>query len=406
MKNIKTIIGDPVPFVKGLLEKVGQQVDISNLEIDHICYRVSSYKNYAIKKRELSQFGMMIAETEVNGRPIACFKLDSPVKINHNNRSWIIPLIELPTPKLGKNTVDGLEHLEIVLNRNPMHFMADYPQLEWITTGANKKLNPEIELSFGSLGSVKFHEASLEEIIKIEADLELFNFTYEDEDIFVIDKPQGCFTQEPENTGHRIDINKYLTPRLERHFGLPVFPVHRLDSATTGLVIYAKNSEMASTLGRMIRSREIRKKYWCVTRGYLDEQGSIDLDLLHPTTKLPKKSLSTYRCLKTIELPFQIGQHATSRYSLAEVEIHTGRWHQIRRHMDQISHPLIGDIVHGDSHHNRLFRDELGLPGLWLRAFHIEFTHPKTQRNLIIQAKPSLKWKKIFKLFEFDPSTI
>jgi tRNA pseudouridine65 synthase len=115
----------------------------------------------------------------------------------------------------------------------------------------------------------------------------------------------------------------------------------------------------------------------------------------------PIDAVTHYRTLKHLELPVSVGKkYPTARYSWVEVQPHTGRWHQIRRHFDQIAHPLLGDVEHGDSHHNRFFRDDLKIPGLCLRATELQFVHPWSQENLRIQAPASDAWTQIHQLFD------
>jgi tRNA pseudouridine65 synthase len=99
--------------------------------------------------------------------------------------------------------------------------------------------------------------------------------------------------------------------------------------------------------------------------------------------------------LKKIEFPQAVGtRHATSRYSWLEVEPRTGRFHQIRRHMNRISHPVIGDASHGDSRHNRFFRETLGISGLCLRAISLQVFDAE-DKPLLFKAGPSRQWEKI-----------
>ncbi|MNL51532.1 tRNA pseudouridine synthase C [compost metagenome] len=80
----------------------------------------------------------------------------------------------------------------------------------------------------------------------------------------------------------------------------------------------------------------------------------------------------------------------------------TGRWHQIRRHFDRIAHPLLGDIEHGDSHHNRFFRDELKIKGLCLKASSVQLVHPWNGEMLEISAPSDEKWDQIQDLFQYS----
>jgi tRNA pseudouridine65 synthase len=146
--------------------------------------------------------------------------------------------------------------------------------------------------------------------------------------------------------------------------------------------------------------REVRKTYHAVARGHVDMDGVIDLPLEIAGFDELNESETRYKRLAAIELPFAVGKkYPTSRYSLVEVNPVTGRWHQIRRHFDRIAHPLLGDIEHGDSYHNRFFRDELKIQGLCLKALRLEFRHPWTQEEMSIESSACEKWNKIYSLF-------
>lgn len=226
------------------------------------------------------------------------------------------------------------------------------------------------------------------------------NILYQDEYFFAIDKPAGYFVHPPERSPFPVPREKICLYSLREHFGREVFPAHRLDAPTTGLVLFALSREAAAELGKLFMERRIQKTYQAVARGHLPPSGVIELPLEIAGFSELMEARTLYKCLKHIELPVAVGKkYPTARYSLLEVQPVTGRWHQIRRHFDRIAHPLLGDIEHGDSHHNRFFRDELKIPGLCLRASTLEFVHPWTQEPMTLKAPPCEKWQKIEKLF-------
>ncbi len=182
--------------------------------------------------------------------------------------------------------------------------------------------------------------------------------------------------------------------------GRHVFPVHRLDAATSGVLLFALSSEVARLICDQFAKRIPQKTYQAVVRGFPPSEGSIDLDLELDSTGEKVPARTTYKTLQRIELPHPVGKKfATARYSLMEIKPETGRYHQIRRHFNRISHPLLGDAVHGDSHHNRFFREFLGISGLCLQAIRLELPHPISGQSLSIEAPPSGRWNKIHDLF-------
>jgi tRNA pseudouridine65 synthase len=224
---------------------------------------------------------------------------------------------------------------------------------------------------------------------------------YRDEYFFVIDKPAGFFVHPPEVSAYPTPREKICLYLLREKFQQEVFPVHRLDAPTSGLVIFAFDKPATRALSKLFADREMKKTYQALARGFVPAQGCIDLPLRIAGFEEPIDALTEYRALKYLELPVSVGKkYQSARYSWVEVQPRTGRWHQIRRHFDQIAHPLLGDVEHGDSYHNRFFRDELKIPGLCLRATELEFQHPWSQEWICIQAPPTDTWAKIQALFD------
>jgi tRNA pseudouridine65 synthase len=157
--------------------------------------------------------------------------------------------------------------------------------------------------------------------------------------------------------------------------GRRVFPVHRLDRATSGVLLLALDSGTARGLQEQLAGGLMRKLYLALVRGITPEEGVID----HPVPRSPEgprvPAVTAYRRLATFE-----------RYSLLEVAPQTGRLHQIRRHLKHISHPLIGDVRYGKGEHNRLFRERFGLHRLALHALELGFAHPVDGRPLRLVA--------------------
>lgn len=227
-----------------------------------------------------------------------------------------------------------------------------------------------------------------------------FPLIYEDEYFFAIDKPSGFFVHPPEMTRHKVPEDKICLYALKRHLGYKPIPVHRLDAPTSGLVLFAKNTRYAAELNFLFSEREIKKTYHAVVRGFTPTEGCINSPLEIMEGKYIVECETNYKTLSNLELNVQVtNKYPTSRYSLVEIYPRTGRWHQIRRHFDRMSHPLIGDTEHGDSYHNRYFRDSLDIKGLCLRATELEFIHPWTETKLLLKVADCPKWKKIRTLF-------
>ncbi len=238
-----------------------------------------------------------------------------------------------------------------------------------------------------------------------------FEIVYQDRDLVVIDKPWGFHVHSPENQSVWVPRNKICLPLLRAQMGQYVYPVHRLDVATTGLLVWALNPESASQLGRQFQSQTVRKRYEAIVRGWTKDEFSIDLPLESDpdedgTGKVTTVAALTHcRKIRQVEFAEAVGKKfTTARYSWLSVKPETGRYHQIRRHLNRISHPILGDTDHGDSHHNRFFRERLAQRGLCLRAFEIEFKHPRTGETLHLTARANRKWQRLRKIFD-EPGT-
>ena len=166
-KTLAEIIGDPLIFLENLFSKISEiELKLENYEMDHICYRVQSVNEYKVKKEELKEFGELLIESMVNGRLISTFKLHEPIV--YNNRK--IFLVELPAPKSMHSYPSGLEHAEFV-TKEPLQKIIDrYPQYSFEAFGIHKKINADITLKLGNY-CIRFHNQSLEEIIKMEKKL-------------------------------------------------------------------------------------------------------------------------------------------------------------------------------------------------------------------------------------------
>lgn len=205
---------------------------------------------------------------------------------------------------------------------------------------------------------------------------------YQDEHFVVIDKPSGLLTHRTSLTTERASALQLLRDQLGRW----VYPVHRLDRATSGTLLFALSPEATEAASKLVREKRLRKVYVAVVRGYVAESAVIDRPLKKAPGKPHVEAISRYSRLATAELAEPVGRYSTARYSLARVEIETGRLHQIRRHFAGISHPVIGDTVYGDGRHNKLFRARFDIHRLLLAATRLEFEHPYTHSALVIRA--------------------
>lgn len=193
---------------------------------------------------------------------------------------------------------------------------------------------------------------------------------YRDGVLLVVAKPSGMAV-------HRgWSREKIAALQLARNqAGRHVYPVHRLDRATSGALLFAFDPGTARRMQEKFEAGEVTKRYLALVRGIPPEEGVID----HPIPRAPDgprvPAVTGYLRLATFE-----------RYALVEAFPRTGRLHQIRRHFKHASHPLIGDVRYGKGEHNRLFRERFGLHRLALHALELSFDHPVSGERLRIVA--------------------
>ena len=223
----------------------------------------------------------------------------------------------------------------------------------------------------------------------------MLDVLYRDERLIAIHKPAGLLV-------HRSNIDRHETrfavQLLRDQIGQRVFPAHRLDKGTSGVLLFALDTDAARHLGQQFEQNTVAKTYHAIVRGWPPETGRID----HPLTRqfddygrvqtaaekeaaaLP--ALTGFRRLATAELPCAVDRYPNSRYALLELHPHTGRQHQLRRHLKHIAHPVIGDATHGKGRHNRFFQQQFACHRLLLACTALEIQHPESQLRLNIHA--------------------
>ncbi|MDQ6980520.1 MAG: tRNA pseudouridine(65) synthase TruC [Ghiorsea sp.] len=222
---------------------------------------------------------------------------------------------------------------------------------------------------------------------------EPLDILYQDEYLVAVHKPSGLLV-------HRSMIDKYETrfalQMVRNQVGQHVYPVHRLDKPTSGVLLFALNPEVAKQVGEQFAAHTVEKSYLAVVRGFTDESGIIDYALKEELDKksdkrakqdkTPQNAVTHYERLATVELDEPVGRYKTSRYSLVRLTPKTGRKHQLRRHLKHIFHPIVGDTTHGDGKHNQMFRDKLNCHRLLLAATCLSFEHPVSHEKIRIEA--------------------
>jgi tRNA pseudouridine65 synthase len=214
-----------------------------------------------------------------------------------------------------------------------------------------------------------------------------------DRELVAVDKPPGLLVHPS-----ALDAHESVTALglLQAALGEPLWPLHRLDKATSGVLLFARSADAARRWRGEFEAGPILKRYLALVRGWPTDTGEIDRPLARdperPSAGQPQHAAATrWRVLARFEWPFATSpRHPSSRYALVEIEPLTGRRHQIRRHFKQLAHPLVGDTTHGRGEHNRAVAAWLGTRRLWLHAAHLGIgTGPG---RVAIDAPPGVEW--------------
>lgn len=239
----------------------------------------------------------------------------------------------------------------------------------------------------------------------------MLEILYQDEVLVAINKPSGLLV-------HKSPIDKretrFALQMVRDQIGQYVYPIHRLDKPTSGVLLFALSKEVARAISEQFLTNTIQKEYVAVVRGYTPKEGSIDYDLKvildakadkdRSDNKRPQPAITEYQRIATVELPYSVSRYPVARYSWVRLSPKTGRKHQLRRHMKHLLHPIVGDTKYGRGEHNRLFRARFDSHRLLLHASRLSFTHPVTGESMVIEAGVDEVFQKILKLFSAEVS--
>lgn len=245
--------------------------------------------------------------------------------------------------------------------------------------------------------------------MQTQCDLNQLYCLYQDEAFVAIHKPAGLLIHPSAIDRHETQFAVNLTEDLIQQ---RVFPVHRLDKATSGILLFALNSATARLLSEQFIAQQIEKHYLAICRGWIPKTGEIDQPLRykndplaerHRKQKPPQSALTAYQCLATSQVEHQMGPYPTQRYSLVQLTPKTGRKHQLRRHLNHLQHPIIGDVQHGDRHHNHFFYEWHQQHRLYLAATDLQFIHPLTQQPIHLTAELEPSFQSTLKALDWHP---
>ncbi len=210
----------------------------------------------------------------------------------------------------------------------------------------------------------------------------LLEIIYHDDHLVAINKPHGLLVHRSPIAS---DASEFALQLLRDQLNQRVFPAHRLDRKTGGVLLFALSKEVEKLMQQQFSGNKVDKRYLAVVRGHTDDAGEIDYPIRKENGTL-QEAFTHYKTLARAELNVPLGAHPTSRYSLVEANPATGRMHQLRKHFSHIFHPIIGDRTHGCNKQNKLFTERWQLDIMLLHAARLSFQHPVSRLQIHIDA--------------------
>ena len=266
----------------------------------------------------------------------------------------------------------------------------------------------------------------------------MLDILYRDASLIAIHKPAGLLVHRSPIAAHEA---RFAVQLLRDQIGQRVYPAHRLDRGTSGVLLFALEREVARTLAQRFELQAVDKQYLAIVRGHPPERGCIDHPLVRrldpveihrgkgagardalpedrdahdgvdaaggtraTAEPVAQPARTRYRRLATVELPHAVDRYPSSRYALLELCPETGRRHQLRRHLKHIAHPIIGDATYGKGRHNRLFQQLFGSHRMLLACTRLALAHPVTGEPLEIVAPVAEDFAAVVEALGWSPA--
>ena len=226
----------------------------------------------------------------------------------------------------------------------------------------------------------------------------MLEILYQDDQLVAINKPNGLLV-------HRTYIAEqdaqFALQLLRDQIGKRVSPIHRLDRKTSGVLLFGLQPEIVKSVQQQIENQSVTKRYLAIVRGWFPESIEVDYALTNDRGKT-QEAITHFKLLEKTEVNVPFGKYETSRYSLIEAHPKTGRQHQIRKHLNHLRHPIIGDRPHGCNKQNRLFKNRWDMNTMMLHAEELSFVHPIFNQKIKIVAPLNLEFIRMMGELQFS----
>ncbi|MBK3517224.1 pseudouridine synthase [Carboxylicivirga marina] len=206
---------------------------------------------------------------------------------------------------------------------------------------------------------------------------------YQDECMIAVNKPVDLPVHK--NDFMPADA-EYLTKQVGQLINQSVYPVHRLDSKTSGVIVLALSREVANNLAKQFEQRQVKKTYLIVSKG-IPGEGVFDKEVLIKKKKKRQKAKTAYKTISSIDTGICYKQDENVSISLVKATPETGRWHQLRQHFAMNRTDILGDTQHGDWTLNKIMTELTGVKRLLLHATSLELVHPESGQKINLEAK-------------------
>lgn len=288
-----------------------------------------------------------------------------------------IKKIKVNEENIGKRIDSFISLLEKHISRSAVQRLIEEENIKVNgekTKGSYKvKLNDEIEIN---IPNAKEIDLKAQEIP--------LNIIYEDNDIIVVNKPKGMVVHPANGNPDGTLVNAIMSVCKDSLSGIggEIRPgiVHRLDKDTSGAIIVAKNDKSHINLSEQLKNHQVKKTYIALVRGIIKEnEATINMPIARSTKD--RKKMAVDKKGKTAITHFKVLGRYKEKYTLLEINIETGRTHQIRVHLSKIGYPVIGDTTYSNG------KNEWGIEGQCLHAKSLKFKHPTTNKEMFLEAQ-------------------